>query len=541
MASAFRLSVAIPVYNEENGDVPLPAPRGLEVPEQHIKAIYVLFTLLLLYVVVRGVVGARGKPFWYDEVMTLAVSDQGSWKGIVHALRPPLDSHPPLFYAIENYALKFTQNEEIALRLPSILAFPCTLICVFVYIKRQAGEIVGFLCAMFLLMTDIFQYYAMEARGYSMVIACVAFAMVCYQRVPSPLWTALLALSFALAESLHYYAIFMMVPFGLAEVIPSFRTRRVQWTVWAALGFGAFPLVVFWPLLSALKACYGPHFWLRPQFSSLPQIYGDFLQTDRRIGCGIAAMIFVGVLGGLFGGREAKAVDKRDKNKVQAQIVLLLGFLLLPFIGYAVTTIMHSGLVPRYVLCTVLGISAGLGLLLSSARRRAVALFGIFVFTAVGLNEIHFWKLCRTDIVNLNSFGATREMLIESGGYKDLPVLVSEGLVIVPLAHYTTSLPVSKRLVFLTQDPQPNNKQYSDSIDKELQLFQSYSALRISTFAEFTAANSQFLFYVDEKYLHMPTGDWVALRLDQEGWSTHTVASGDSVRVCLVKRKRGSD
>src|SRR5260370_19589080 len=144
---------------------------------------------LLLYVIVRSLVAAAGKTFWYDELLTWTVSSQGSWSAIVSALHLPLDGQPPLFYMIEHFASSLTRNQEIALRLPSILALPCTLTCVFIYVKKNGSEIVALLCAIFVLTTSVFQYYAVEARPYSMVVACSAFALVCYQRVPSPVWT----------------------------------------------------------------------------------------------------------------------------------------------------------------------------------------------------------------------------------------------------------------------------------------------------------------------------------------------------------------
>jgi uncharacterized membrane protein len=121
--------------------------------------------LLVVYSTVRSVLAAAGRTFWFDELFTLAVSQQGSWKGIMGALRNAADSHPPLFYVIEHFSSGLFRNTEIALRLPSILAFQCTLVCVFVYVRKRGGEVVTFLCALFMLLTSVFQYYAIEARA----------------------------------------------------------------------------------------------------------------------------------------------------------------------------------------------------------------------------------------------------------------------------------------------------------------------------------------------------------------------------------------
>jgi len=40
------------------------------------KLIYVLLGLLVIYVIVRGVVGAKGRPFWYDEILTVTIASR---------------------------------------------------------------------------------------------------------------------------------------------------------------------------------------------------------------------------------------------------------------------------------------------------------------------------------------------------------------------------------------------------------------------------------------------------------------------------------
>ncbi len=92
---------------------------------------------LMLYVFIRSLFAAAGKSFWYDEVLTLAVASQGSWKGIVAALQAPIDGQPPLFYVVEKLASGLIRNQQIAYRLPSIVAFLFTIICVFIYVKER--------------------------------------------------------------------------------------------------------------------------------------------------------------------------------------------------------------------------------------------------------------------------------------------------------------------------------------------------------------------------------------------------------------------
>ena len=205
---------------------------------------YGILGLLVVYSVVRSVFASATKPLWYDEILTLTVSRMDSWAARMQTFHPPLDGQPPPFYAIEHLASKLSQNQELALRLPSIVAFAFTLICLFVFCRKLAGNVVALVCAALLLTTDLFRYYAVEARPYSLVVACIAFALVCYQRVPRKIWTLLFAVALVLAQSLHYYAIFAMVPFGMAELVYSLYTKKIRWGVWAAFAVGCVPLAI---------------------------------------------------------------------------------------------------------------------------------------------------------------------------------------------------------------------------------------------------------------------------------------------------------
>src|SRR5262245_38172694 len=97
--------------------------------------------LLLAYSVIRLCLTARSAPFWYDEIVTHAVAAQTNLTGTMRALLDGVDSHTPFFYLIEFYALRLFKNQEFALRLPSVLAFAVTLVCVFTYAKRRWTDV----------------------------------------------------------------------------------------------------------------------------------------------------------------------------------------------------------------------------------------------------------------------------------------------------------------------------------------------------------------------------------------------------------------
>src|SRR5208337_2058408 len=329
---------------------------------------------------------------WFDELLTLAMSSQPSMRAVWAALARAVDGQPPGFYAVERLALSLSHNKEIALRLPAILAFPCTLICVYVFVKKRSGEVVAFLCAFLLLSTILFHKYAVEARPYSMLIACIAFALVCYQRLPSLFWTAMLGISLALAQALHYYAVFAIVPFGLAETVVFLRTRQFRWRVWAAMAFGATPLLFFWPLLVNIRTHFGAHMWQQYRFASIPSTYGAFFLTDSAFGAAVLALAVAGVVGSYLLLRPGAPSEGGVRDAEVAEGTLLLGLVALPFICFVAVNILHGGMRDAYVLPAVIGITIAVGCGLSLARPLVVALFALFIFTSVGVRELNFWR-----------------------------------------------------------------------------------------------------------------------------------------------------
>src|SRR5271157_3419310 len=127
------------------------APLGSEARERCRKSVYVLMALLILYVSVRGLAGAATKPFGYDEIMTQTVASQPGLRGIWEALERALDGQAPVFYVLEHATMGLVSNVHVALRLPSILAMDCTLICMFLYMNKCSGTLVAFLCTLLLL------------------------------------------------------------------------------------------------------------------------------------------------------------------------------------------------------------------------------------------------------------------------------------------------------------------------------------------------------------------------------------------------------
>jgi hypothetical protein len=491
------------------------------------KFIFLSMGLLVVYVIIRGVFAAATKPFWFDELVTLTLSTLPTMKAAWGALARALDSPPPGFYVIQRSVVGLLQNKQISLRLVSIFAFPCALICVFLYVRKRSGEAIGFICALLLLLTSVFYRYASEGRPYSMVFACFAFALLCYQRVPAPLWTALLALTLALAQSLHYYAIFAMAPFGLAEAVFFLRTRKFRWPVWLALLVGAAPLAIFWPLLANIRTQFGTHFFEDYSFSALPATYGTFFQTDAGFGAAVVAVSITGIVGSRLLRRPKADSSSRINDTDVAEAVLLFAFVLLPIITYSVIRVMHGGMRDAYVLTSILGIVLAFGAALSLARPQVVLLFTLFIVSTIGIREFRFWR--STHSLHFTSPTDVVEEFVQNSGYSNLPVVVSSGMKYTPLAHYASPV-FYKRLFYLTDQDKQFQYQGADTFDKNVAILRDYMPLQVEDFTEFTAAHPEFLLYTEEPD---DAGTWLPIYLSRRA-SMRAVAVHPVRRLYLV-------
>src|SRR5215468_3105131 len=248
----------------------LPLPRN----RNEDRYVSVGMAVLIVYVMVRSAFRATVKPLWFDEVCTCIMVRLPNASSVWHALLRAADGQPPAFYLVESFLRKLIPNQQIALRIPAMLGLGVTLWCLFIWLRRRYETGMVFAAVITPLLTVFYSIYAVEARPYALVTACLAMALVCYDRVPAAGWTIGLALSLVAAESFHYYALIAMAPFIAAELLYAWKKRLVRWWVWAAFASGVMPLFFCWRLLANFRISYGQHFWAQPSFFVAAGRYG---------------------------------------------------------------------------------------------------------------------------------------------------------------------------------------------------------------------------------------------------------------------------
>ncbi len=489
------------------------------------RAVFVLLILVGL-TLMRSIVRAASRPFWHDEIYTWAITSQPSVSAIWNALRHSADANPLPYYLIERAFSRIIPNQEIAFRLPSIIGLCCILVCLFVFVRRRSGSAIALCCAAIPLITVFHDPYAVEARPSLLCAACIAVAMVCYQRAPETRWTLGMAFSLALSQSIYFYTVFMLVPFGIAESAFFLQNRRIRWVVWMALIFGFLPFIPFCPqLLNFRKYYYGTHIWSHPTLLVAGGFYGWFLHIPYKMGVGIATACVVVILSAIrFPSDRGGAHGVREETPFH-EYILVLSLLALPFIILIGTWIGHGGMTERYMLPAALGIEVSASYILKRLGNPAVVLFAVFLGCGILLEDGNFWLSQFPHPGRMVSPATSLETMVDSTPYGNLPVVISDGLDYLPIAHYA-SPEWARRFFALIDVPASITYCGSDSVDKGFLVLRNYIPLQAYEFSTFAAEHPTFLLYSTNK----TPFDW---------WPTRFVKEGDSV-IPLVLEQGGN-
>jgi 4-amino-4-deoxy-L-arabinose transferase-like glycosyltransferase len=476
------------------------------------------------YTIARGLIYARMKPLWVDELLTQVVCRQGSLRAIWKALSQGVDGQPPFFYLVERSAAGLIHDDYIGYRLLSVLGFACTLTLLYAFVKTRNGATPAFICTTLLLTTQLFTYYSAEARPYSMLTACIALALVCYQRAPAPQWVGGLFLSLLLASMLHYYAVFFLLPFFLAESTVLYKTKIVRYNVWLAMLVAPAPFIFSLPLLLRMKQQSGAHFW--NQFYIGPG-YGSFFGSGPEWGTALTGTAIVVMLVSVLWTTRQPEDAKGSSADPVAERVLILSLILLPMIAFTAARLTHAPFVSRYFLPAILGITAAVGYVLARAKPTGILLIAIFLMFFIGVQELLFWKSMHRE---REPFGQLTQLVAVAHREK-LPIVVSDFNTYVQVYHYAP--PELRQRILTLVDP---GKSWiytgTDTAEKIAVILRSYAPLTILDFAPFAANHPVFLLYSNRA-----EGDWWPARLLHDGHRLQLLAVHGDDEMYLVELK----
>jgi hypothetical protein len=484
-----------------------------------------------------GLIASKG-VISNDELFTLYISKLPRFRDVWAALATGAEQTPPFFYAISRTDIHLFGTSGLALRLPELLALALMCLCLFHIVARRTSAVYGFVAMLFPFMTTAFNY-VFEARAYALVLAFSAFGFLCWLWAVEGRHRVLglvgLAASLAAAISCHYYAVLSLFPLGLGEVVRSLRRKHIDLAVWLALGLSLSPLVVFLPLIQSARK-FAPHFWAKPQWSSMAYFYEHFLLTPSAVPL-LAIFLAVVTYSTLRRPLAEKPGPTLRACVPVHEIAAAVGFLLIPVVGVVLAKTVVGAFSDRYGLQAVIGLSIIVALGLHSvlgARRAPAAALGLVLLAFLAVKEV---QTCRRVIADRSLHNATYGFL-ENYAPGDAPIVISGPMDFTELT-YNAPRKLAGRLTYLADPRLALQYTGTDDAEKGLVEMKSWAGLNVQQFSRFIASGQRCYVYVvdyPDKYAWVVRGlgalHWrISLERWQDGMVLFSATRGDNPKA----------
>ena len=300
------------------------------------------------------------KPFWFDELFTVYLCRLPSMKSTWIAVRHGADFNPPLFYVFTRISEKIFGEGLIATRLPEMLGVWLFCFCLFVFVGRRLGRLPGLIAAAFPLLT-LALHYAYEARPHGITLGWCGLALICWQRIVEennrPWWNAAFLLVMLGSMLTHVYAVYLIVPFGLAEVYGFLARRKIHWGIVAGL---VVPLAIVVPIFLPMMHAYKGIMPTVPLggaslLTALLHFTLDTLDASVFVLLLFLVMSCYGAI--VLQETQVSAVGTEDPTLIRLELVLAMCFLTLPLLGILGISISHTKFFYRYFLSSLSGVA----------------------------------------------------------------------------------------------------------------------------------------------------------------------------------------
>lgn len=480
------------------------------------------FTLLCLYFL--GASGqAAGKYLWYDELITTKIALLPSNKAILGFFRAGRDTTSATCALLDHIALKIPASPELTARAPFILAFALLLILVYLFLHRCYPAGFALSGAMLTFAPLAIRNYAVEARGYVLLMLGTALAMFCWQtlirrsqlRFPSLVgfWFGL-----ALALNAHTFGILLFVPFGLAELWRTYMRRSIDWPVWIALVIFPLGLLPVLPGQRLAQHFYGGHFWAQPQLQDFFSPYQLVLFSIGSLFYFIPLPFFVLSFRFKWNHQDTPIMTTTRTSRLgfsQPEWVLIVALTLLPIYALPFAFAIHvfrSVYVLEFFIGLVVLTTAVMAESVAQSQRAGLLLFvSVFICTfesaassiPAGVHAVLHPLSVHKSLVRSYNLQPWVQDLKQS----DLPVVASEHLTYAQLAFYGDPSLVG-RLLALTNLGEVEQAPSSETGQKNLVLFGSTLGFRTADVHQYIPTHREFLLTGKADY-----GDWITAYL----------------------------
>ncbi|HEY0757756.1 MAG TPA: glycosyltransferase family 39 protein [Acidisarcina sp.] len=243
-------------------------------------------SLLFLMLALAGLGQAAGKQFGYDELVTLRIASLPSFHDIYQFFASGKDTTGYLCAVVVHAARRLHGRPEITTRLAFELAYLLTCECIYRFIRARYAA--GFALAGTAAFGIAYVFYfASEIRPYAFALLGAGVGVYCWQRAnrtPRHRSLAIFGLFAGLSMAIlfHFFAVFLVAPFALAQWVEERTARRRRPAIWLAILLYPASVLLLAPSLLASHRVYGGTFWSRPSYTNLMDIYIQYMDLPSK-------------------------------------------------------------------------------------------------------------------------------------------------------------------------------------------------------------------------------------------------------------------
>ncbi len=483
----------------------------------------------VLYLVSTCLVASQ-KPMWNDELFTFYISRLPSVSDIWSALLTGADQIPPFFHIITRASFSLFGVNHLSIRLPEVLGFWVMSLCLFYFVSKRSSALYGFVAMLFPLVTAAYNY-AYEARPYGLILGFSGFSLLCWRSAAEGHYRKIsligLALSLAAAVSSHYYAVLLLFPLAVGEVVRSLSRRRLDLSIWVAFGAAMTPLLLFLPLIEQAKT-YTANFWAQPHWRSIPEFY-YFLLTPALLPL-VAMLILSAVYSTTYPINPGSQEQEFRPTPPLHEIAAAFGFIAIPVVAVISTKLVTGAFTYRYALPSVIGFSI---LFAFAAYRllngRAVMGAALLLSSCGGFMVLEIRNFQDTTVVSLEQAKTYNFLLSEDES--SLPIVASDLHTFMMLAHYAPQ-DITSRLVYLA-DPEASLRYLGHTtVDQGILDLRPWFRLEIKEYGPYVASQRQFLVYGNIGFLN-----WLLYKLTADNMRIELKGRNEDNLLFLVSRK----
>lgn len=477
-----------------------------QVVRRHRRTLLAAFALLFL---VSGIRRSQSVLLTTDEMLAGYTATQPKFATMLDVLRTmPLTVDPPLFPALTFAAVRLVEPLELALRLPSVIAWIAFMLSLYALVRRRLGVEAGLLAFVLPLLLPVSQY-AYIARPYALLLAFSGWTLVFWQRAAEGApnrgrHIAGMSLCLAGALATQYYAPLLYLPLAAGEIRRTWENRRPDGGVWGALAAAGIVAAAHLPFLGG-AALYRQHPWQGV-------VPGDLLNGYSLALAGFGLVVVVAAAGAAAM-RRTPLPDADGGGFPGHERVALLALLALPVAAFLAGVLVTHTFVARYGISFVIGFVVLLCSLIARANAGRPAVTGVLALAMLGYSAaLLLPRLSARPVREQPGFAArwpAPEVLAQHTG---LPLVVPDFSTFMELRLYAPE-PLRSRAVLVGEREDMLKATGTDNPWIAMRALERAAGFPLVPYREFARQHSRFLLYDNYWLRDQVLGEGYAVRL----------------------------